>query len=69
MVLGLHNEWGQLGLGTVSGNATLPTQVGVDSTWAQLSASYANTCGIKQDGTAWCWGDNWGGAGRRRGDD
>ncbi len=56
-----YNDSGQLGLGTVSGNATLPTQVGADSTWSQLSGGYASTCGVKQDGTAWCWGDNWAG--------
>lgn len=29
-----------------------------DCGWTQLSAGKAHTCGLKADGTAWCWGDN-----------
>ena len=26
--------------------------------WATLSAGYTHTCGVRQDDSAWCWGDN-----------
>ncbi|MFH2010412.1 MAG: DUF4215 domain-containing protein [bacterium] len=29
-----------------------------DCGWAQLSAGAAHTCGVKRDGTVWCWGAN-----------
>jgi cysteine-rich repeat protein len=29
-----------------------------DCGWIQLAAGDAHTCGLKADGTAWCWGDN-----------
>lgn len=29
-----------------------------DCGWTDLSAGEKHTCGLKADGTAWCWGDN-----------
>lgn len=28
------------------------------SDWEQLSAGHQQTCGVRSDGTAWCWGSN-----------
>jgi alpha-tubulin suppressor-like RCC1 family protein len=33
-------------------------QVGKDSNWASVTAGYDHTCGLRTDGTAWCWGYN-----------
>src|SRR4051812_18995536 len=39
---------------------TSPGRAGVAaaSTWAARSAGGYDTCGVKTDGTAWCWGNN-----------
>jgi cysteine-rich repeat protein len=29
-----------------------------DCGWIQIAAGEAHTCGLKADGTVWCWGDN-----------
>ncbi|MDY0004206.1 MAG: hypothetical protein RBU30_23100 [Polyangia bacterium] len=29
-----------------------------DCGWSQLAAGQAHTCGVKGDGSVWCWGDN-----------
>jgi alpha-tubulin suppressor-like RCC1 family protein len=56
------NDFGQLGNGTNTGSAT-PVTV-VDSTGStltgvvSLSAGDYHTCAVRNDGTAWCWGDN-----------
>lgn len=26
--------------------------------WARVAASWENTCGVQEDGTLWCWGNN-----------
>ena len=55
------NDFGQSGstatLGTLDPNPT-PTRIGSDSDWLTLTAGDFHTCGIHNDGTAWCWGDN-----------
>jgi alpha-tubulin suppressor-like RCC1 family protein len=33
-----------------------PTQVGTSTTWTQVATRNADTCGIQQDGSLWCWG-------------
>ncbi|WP_394828968.1 RCC1-like domain-containing protein [Pendulispora albinea] len=49
------NDFGQLGRGTKTGAEGLgPSEAG----WSQLSAGSQHACGIKQDGTLWCWGRN-----------
>lgn len=48
---------GRLGLGSsIAANQTTPQQVGTNTDWASVSAGANHTCGIKTDGTAWCWG-------------
>lgn len=55
------DDFGQAGsagnLGSTDPNRT-PTQVGSDSDWVSLTAGDFHTCGIRSDGTAWCWGSN-----------
>lgn len=47
---------GQLGLGK-GVHAWNPRQVGPDADWAQVRASiFSTTCGIKTNGSDWCWG-------------
>jgi alpha-tubulin suppressor-like RCC1 family protein len=57
------NNNGQLGDGTTTNQST-PVQVGSLRTWISV-ASGGNgmgwgdhTCGVRTDGTLWCWGDN-----------
>lgn len=56
--------WGDNQYGQVGDNTTVdkfvPTAVNVTgvTTWKMLAAGDGNACGIKTDGTAWCWGDN-----------
>jgi hypothetical protein len=53
------NWYGQLGIGTwVELDKNTPTRVGTGTNWVTVSAGWAHTCGIKTDGTLWCWGDN-----------
>lgn len=35
-----------------------PQPVGEAGDWAQVAAEYRDTCGIRQDGSLWCWGRN-----------
>ena len=53
------NTNGQVGVGDNT-NRTTPTQVGTDTTWTQVSGANASShsCGIKSNGTLWCWGLN-----------
>jgi hypothetical protein len=43
--------------GCAEGNST-PTPTQVPGSWSSLTAGGAHSCGVKTDGTAWCWGDN-----------
>jgi cysteine-rich repeat protein len=35
-----------------------PVQVASGTFWKGVSAGLAYTCGVRQDGSLWCWGDN-----------
>ncbi len=52
------NSNGQTGQGTVDGEITSPTQVGVDTDWESISASIASSFAIKSGGTLWSFGSN-----------
>ena len=58
------NAGGQLGIGSsgsLSDHRTQPVPVAGDLRFVSLSAGAGNTCGIDEDGTAYCWGENtWG---------
>jgi len=59
-----QSSWGQLGLG--AGQPPLsqpiaskvPARVGSEENWVAVSAGGSHTCGIRSDGTLWCWGSN-----------
>lgn len=65
---GLRNDgslwcWGdngsrQLGLGDSVDGVDIPTRVGQDSDWSDVSVSTFHTCGVKTTGSLWCWGRN-----------
>jgi alpha-tubulin suppressor-like RCC1 family protein len=52
---------GELGNGAGTGQ-TMPSPAsptpGNDAVWTELVAGFNHTCGIRQDGTLWCWGRN-----------
>ncbi|HEX7738993.1 MAG TPA: hypothetical protein VF426_05030 [Marmoricola sp.] len=57
-----YNEDGQLGTATnVNTGEPIPTPVQVAGNWSSVSAGMSHTCGVKSDGTAWCWGDDYSG--------
>jgi len=48
---------GKLGQ-NATGNLSSPVQVGSDTTWKTVSASYGGGIATKTDGTLWVWGNN-----------
>ena len=53
------NGFSQLGAELASGSdAVVPTQVGVDTHWASVTAGGNHNLAIKTDGTLWAWGSN-----------
>ncbi|MFH1653246.1 MAG: hypothetical protein ABIE74_04230 [Pseudomonadota bacterium] len=56
-----NNDYGQFGNGSTSDQQVdNPVQVGTENSWAFITGGASN-CGIKTDGTLWCWGYNFGG--------
>lgn len=62
-----HSAWcwgsnvsGQLGIGSAGRKTSrdVPARIGSGTDWTSLHAGYETTCGIRREGTAWCWGDN-----------
>ena len=54
---GTANSRGKQGVGNKS-TSEKPRQVDDDHNYTQVSPYYYNTCGIREDGTATCWGRN-----------
>jgi len=52
------NASGQLGDGSTAPNRNLPVQVGTGNDWQEVNAGGYHTCGLKNDASAWCWGEN-----------
>jgi alpha-tubulin suppressor-like RCC1 family protein len=59
-------EGGRLGNGVDSSVfLTAPTRSGEDADWLEVdtsdnsSSQYGHACGLRTDGTIWCWGSNW----------
>ena len=52
------NDFGATGLGTSTGDATTPTQVGSDDDWKQVSCGGERMMAVKDDGTLWGTGSN-----------
>jgi len=52
------NEYGQLGLGHVATPIPTPARVDADASWSEVASTSVSTCGIRTDGTLWCWGNN-----------
>lgn len=56
-----NDPWGRLGNGG-SGNSTVPRRVGTAGTstlwsdWVSITAGGGNSCGIRSNGEAYCWG-------------
>jgi hypothetical protein len=36
-----------------------PVQIGTDADWQSFALGESFTCGLRNDGTAWCWGSNY----------
>jgi alpha-tubulin suppressor-like RCC1 family protein len=48
----------ELGLGTVQPiQLRAPTQVGTFSDWTDVELGQDDACGLRRDGSLWCWGD------------
>ncbi len=52
-----HNDRGQLGDGTTI-NKNIPTQIGTDNNWSQITTGDSYTIATKVDGSLWAWGNN-----------
>jgi alpha-tubulin suppressor-like RCC1 family protein len=52
------NNQGRLGDGTTTGRTSPVSVVGGFTDWCQVSAGYAHSLGVRQEGTAWAWGCN-----------
>jgi alpha-tubulin suppressor-like RCC1 family protein len=50
------NSAGQLGINSKIDIKSSPVQVGKHRDWVFVSTSLTFNCGIKEDGTLWCWG-------------
>ena len=55
------NSHGELGNGGISSYETSPTQVGTATNWEKISAGSSHSLGLRQDGTLWAWGADFGG--------
>jgi alpha-tubulin suppressor-like RCC1 family protein len=51
------NHNGQLGDGTQISTNTF-TQIGTNDNWVHVEGDYAQTLGLRGDGTLWAWGNN-----------
>jgi len=52
------NATGQIGVGVVGGEYSLPTPITGGHRFKTVSAGYVHTCGLTTSGAAYCWGGN-----------
>ncbi|HEY4395025.1 MAG TPA: hypothetical protein VGP64_13230 [Polyangia bacterium] len=52
------NAFGQQGAPPETTPVAAPRQVGTDTDWSQISIDDFAACGVKTDGSLWCWGRN-----------
>lgn len=52
------NDHGEVGGGQATTELTVPTRVGADADWADVSAGESFTCALKQSGAVFCFGEN-----------
>jgi alpha-tubulin suppressor-like RCC1 family protein len=53
-----ENCTGELGIGVTTSRSSPVSVVGGFTDWCQASAGHQHSLGVKQDGTAWAWGNN-----------
>ncbi|MBU1239470.1 hypothetical protein KKF84_05735 [Myxococcota bacterium] len=52
-----RNDDGQMGIGYSSAEQQDPVQIQGALDWAQVAPSVDHSCGLRGDGTLWCWGE------------
>ena len=52
-----ENDEGQVGNGASGADVLTPTLVAGSASWDSVAAGDGHTCGLRTDGTLWCWGD------------
>ena len=52
------NSYGQLGIGAEVFSVNTPTVVNGGHTFVKMAVGDYHTCGLRADGTVWCWGLN-----------
>lgn len=52
------NQDGRLGLGDAEADVRTPTRVGTLGDWIAVSAGHRHTCGLRDEGRLYCWGNN-----------
>ena len=55
------NSYGQLGIGTTTGEDSVPVAAAVGYAFSSIDAGGQFTCGITTGGATYCWGDDTGG--------
>jgi alpha-tubulin suppressor-like RCC1 family protein len=48
----------QLGIGPEPGQTRAPVRVGSASDWIAIAANQHHSCGVRADGSLWCWGES-----------